>query len=103
MDQLQESAAALLLRSPRFSVSQVMELLDISDSEFRELVRTNDEISALLEARRRGELTSEEPEVRICPGCKDWFIPYGGARHCSDECAKIARISRHSRPPKHSF
>lgn len=103
MDQLQESAAALLLRSPRFSVSQVLELLDISDAEFRELIQVNDEISALLQARRRGELTSEEPEVRTCPSCNDWFIPYGGARHCSDECAKIAHIARHSRPPKHSY
>lgn len=92
MDQIQESAAALLLRSPRFSVSLVMELLDISDAEFRALVRENAEVSRLLEQRRRGELQALEPELRTCPGCEDWFIPYGGARYCSDECAKIARI-----------
>lgn len=79
MDQLQESAAALLLRSPRFTISQVMELLDISDAEFRELIRLNEEISSLLEARRRGELVCEEPEMRTCSGCNDWFIPYAGA------------------------
>ena len=45
MDRLQESAAALLLRSPRLSVSTVLELLDISDSEFRALVQ---EVSMLL-------------------------------------------------------
>jgi hypothetical protein len=92
MDQIQESAAALLLRSPRFSVSLVMELLDISDAEFRALVQNNAEVSRLLEQRRRGELQVLEPELRTCPGCEDWFIPYGGARYCSDECRKIARI-----------
>lgn len=71
-----------------------MELLDISDSEFRDLVRANDEISALLDQRRRGELTSSEPEVRTCPACNDWFIPYAGAKFCSDECTKIDQISK---------
>jgi hypothetical protein len=94
MDQLQESAATLLLRSPRISVSLVMELLDISDAEFRDLVRQNEEISALLDQRRRGELTSTDPEVRTCPACSDWYIPYAGARFCSDECAQIDQISR---------
>ena len=71
-----------------------MELLDISDAEFRELVRENEKISALLEQRRRGELTSTDPEVRTCPGCNDWYIPYASARFCSDECTKIDQISR---------
>ncbi|HEY5645751.1 MAG TPA: hypothetical protein VIS76_07415 [Pseudomonadales bacterium] len=97
MDTIQESAAALLLRSPRLSVSLVMELLDISDAEFRLLAQTNETISELLEKRRRGELTVREPELRTCPGCQDLFIPYGGARCCSDECARIARISRNRR------
>ena len=92
MDQIQESAAALLLRSPRLSVSLVMELLDISDAEFRTMVQENAAVSKLLEQRRRGELHAAEPELRTCPGCQDWFIPYAGARCCSDECAKIARI-----------
>ena len=94
MDAIQESAAALLLRSPRLSVSLVMELLDISDAEFRELVRENEEISELLEKRRRGELDTTEPDIKTCPGCGDWFIPYAGARFCSDECKKIARIAK---------
>ncbi|MEM8766357.1 MAG: hypothetical protein AAGE43_02850 [Pseudomonadota bacterium] len=94
MDPLQESAAALLLRSPRFSVSLVMELLDISDAEFRALVKENTEISELLEQRRRGELQSREPDIKTCPACGDWFIPYAGARFCSDECRKIARIAK---------
>ena len=94
MDALQESAAALLLRSPRFTVSLVMDLLDISDAEFRELVKENAEISELLEKRRRGELDRTEPDIKTCPGCGDWFIPYAGARFCSDECRKIAHIAR---------
>ena len=67
--QLQQSAAALLLRSPRFTVTQVMDLLDISDAEFRELIQVNDEISTLLEARRRGELVAEEPDCQQTDWC----------------------------------
>lgn len=94
MDPIQESAAALLLRSPRLSVSLVLELLDISDAEFRTLVKSNDEISSLLEKRRRGELRLEEPDLRTCPACQALFIPYAGARYCSDECMRIARIAK---------
>lgn len=93
MNALQESAAALLLRSPRFTVTRVMELLDISDAEFRALVQSNPRVSELLEKRRRGELEVQEPELRTCPGCQDLFIPYGGARCCSDECTRITRLS----------
>jgi len=93
MNTLQESAAALLLRSPRFSVSRVMELLDISDAEFRALIQSNPRVSELLEKRRRGELEAAQPELRTCPGCQDLFIPYGGARCCSDECTRITRIA----------
>jgi hypothetical protein len=93
MDHLQESAAELLLRSPRLSVSLVMDVLDISDSEFRSLVQENQAISELLERRRRGELSCKEPELKTCPGCEEWFIPYASARYCSDECAKIARLT----------
>jgi len=100
MDQLQESAATLLLRSPRLSISLVMELLDISDAEFRNLVQDNERISALLEQRRRGELSCKEPELRTCPGCQDWFIPYAGARYCSDECTKIGQIAQSKRGRK---
>ncbi|MGE0621728.1 MAG: hypothetical protein AB7I04_01325 [Pseudomonadales bacterium] len=97
MNPIQASAAALLLRSPRFTVTRVMELLDISDAEFRELMQSNPRVCELLEKRRRGELQSEEPELRTCPGCQDLFIPYGGARCCSDECTRIARISSRRR------
>ena len=97
MNPIQESAAALLLRSPRFTVTRVMELLDISDAEFRTLVQSNPRVSELLEKRRRGELKVTEPELRTCPGCNDLFIPYGGARCCSDECTRITRIAKRRR------
>ena len=71
--------------------------LDISDAEFRTLVQENEEISALLEQRRRGELTAVEPELRDCPGCGDCYIPYAGARYCSDECARIASLKPRQR------
>ncbi|MCB1684732.1 MAG: hypothetical protein R3E82_19650 [Pseudomonadales bacterium] len=89
---LQESAATLLLRSPRLSVSLILELLDLSDADFRELTLRNARVRELLEARRRGELTIEEPELKTCPGCGDWFIPYAHARCCSDDCVRISRL-----------
>lgn len=92
--QIEESAISLLLRSPRLSVSLVLDLLDISDRDFRRMVKQNAEIAELLEQRRRGELRPIEPELKECPSCTDWFLPYAGARFCSDECAKIHRLER---------
>jgi hypothetical protein len=90
---LQATAAALLLRSPRLSVSLILELLDIGDAQFRELSKCNPKIATLLEQRSRGELDLDQPELKICTGCSEWFIPYAGQRCCSDECYRIARIS----------
>jgi hypothetical protein len=89
---LEESAAALLLRSPRLTVSRILDLLDISDAEFRAMCRRNRRIAELLEARRAGVLTDQAADLATCPGCREWFVPYGGARCCSDECRAIARI-----------
>jgi hypothetical protein len=89
---LEEAAAALLLRSPRLSVSRILDLLDISDAEFRIMYTRNRRIAELLEARRSGALTDEPADLATCPGCGEWFVPYGGARCCSDECRTIARI-----------
>ena len=47
-------ALALLLRSPRLTVSQVLELLDLGDREFRTLCAEHANIRHLLELRRRG-------------------------------------------------
>ena len=94
MTDLQATAAALLLRSNRLSVTLILELLDIGDAQFRELSKCNEDIARLLDQRRRGELELDEPELRACPGCSEWFIPYAGQRCCSDECYRIARIRK---------
>jgi hypothetical protein len=85
-------ACALLLRSPHLSVSQVLDLMDISDAEFRELLKNSATIAALLDQRRDGHLEPMEPKLTECPACSDWFVPYGSARYCSDECAKVDLI-----------
>jgi hypothetical protein len=89
---LEEAAATLLLRSPRLSVSRILDLLDVSDAEFRAMCARNSRITELLEARRTGTLTDEHADVVTCPGCGEWFVPYGGARCCSDQCRTISRI-----------
>ena len=53
MTDIQASAAALLLRSPRLSVTLIMDLLDLSDAEFRSLTRSDERIAELLDLRRR--------------------------------------------------
>lgn len=93
MSALKLTAATLLLRSPRLSLSQILELLDIGDAEFRDMTRDNEQIQALLAQRRAGTLEVKEAELRTCLGCDEWFVPYAGARHCSDECRRIARIN----------
>ncbi len=90
--QLQESAISLLLRSPRLSVSLALDLLDISDRDFRLMVKQNAQIALLLEQRKNGELQPVKPEFKECPSCTEWFLPYAGARFCSDECAKIHQL-----------
>ena len=44
---LKLTAATLLLRSPRLSLSQILELLDIGDAEFRDMTRDNAQIQTL--------------------------------------------------------
>lgn len=91
-NRLEAQACALLLRSPHLSVSQVLELMDISDAEFREMLKDNTAIATLLEQRREGALEPMEPSLTECPACNDWFVPYASARYCSDECAKVSKI-----------
>jgi hypothetical protein len=97
MNALTEAAATLLLRSPALSLSQILELLDIGDAEFREMSRANARIAELLAQRRDGTLSRREAELRQCSSCGEDFVPYGGARQCSDECRAIARIEGVSR------
>ncbi|MEM1433098.1 MAG: hypothetical protein AAGG11_03515 [Pseudomonadota bacterium] len=85
-------ALALLLRSPRLTVSQVLELLDLGDREFRALVAEHANIRHLLELRRQGALPDAPPTERVCPTCEERYIPYGGARFCSDTCARLASV-----------
>lgn len=94
---LEEEAIALLLRSPRLEVSTIINLLDVGDREFREMVKRNPNIAALLEERRRGELAPIDHEPTQCAACDEWFVPYGGARFCSDACRKIGHVERRAR------
>ena len=89
---LEEQACKLLLRSPRLSVSQILELMDISDREFRTMLKDNTEIATLLEQRKDGCLSAAKAEPKECPICNDWFVPYASARYCSDECAQTAHL-----------
>ena len=89
---LDAQALALLLRSPHLSVSQVLELLDLGDREFRDLCARHANIRHLLELRKAGVLEEREARERTCPTCGDRYTPYGGARFCSDTCAKASAI-----------
>lgn len=89
---LEEQACRLLLRSPRLSISQVLELMDISDADFRAMLKRNTDIATLIEQRKNGCLVSPRREPRECPICNDWFEPYASARYCSDACAQTAQL-----------
>ena len=89
---LEEQACKLLLRSPRLSISQVLELMDISDAEFRAMLKRNTEIATLIEQRKHGHLVSPRSESKECPICHDLFEPYASARYCSDACAQTAHL-----------
>lgn len=89
---LEERALSLLLRSPRLSVSLILELLEMGDAELREIAERNPDVAELLDARRSGTLTMRRPSTRQCPSCAEWFVPYGGSRFCSDPCRTIGRL-----------
>jgi len=89
---MEETAVALLLRSPHLEVGQIMELMDIGDREFRDMVCRNSDIARLLEERRAGALRPIKAEPRRCRSCNEWFQPYGSDRFCSDSCKRAARI-----------
>jgi hypothetical protein len=98
----EEEAIALLLRSPRLEVSTIIDLMDVSDREFRAMIHRNARIQALLAARTAGALTTPDREPALCPVCDDWFLPYASARFCSDTCREVDRVSRplrRLRPP----
>jgi hypothetical protein len=90
---LEEEAIALLLRSPRLEVGTIIDLLDVSDLAFREMVKRNARIASLMQERRAGALPVPTAEPAQCPACEDWFVPYASARFCSDACRDIGRIA----------
>jgi hypothetical protein len=94
---LEEEAIALLLRSPRLEVGTIIDLLDVSDREFREMVKHNERIAVLMEERRTGALTPSVAEPAQCPACDDWFLPYAASRFCSDACRDIGRLEAQQR------
>jgi hypothetical protein len=99
---LEEEAITLLLRSPRLAVGRIVDLLGVSDREFREMMRRNERIAALLAERRAGTLQPRQPEPTQCPACDEWFLPYASARFCSDPCRLMGDLAgrakrRHSR------
>jgi hypothetical protein len=100
MISLEEEAIALLLRSPRLEVSTIIDLMDVSDRDFRDMVRRNARIADLLAARSAGTLDPPGHEPAQCPVCDDWFVPYARARFCSDTCREVDRVSRPTRRPR---
>ncbi len=90
---LEEEAIALLLRSPRLEVGTIIDLLDVSDLAFRDMVKHNPRIATLMAERRAGALPEMKCEATRCPACDDWFVPYASARFCSDACRDIGRIA----------
>jgi hypothetical protein len=91
---LEEEAIALLLRSPRLTVGTIIDLLDVSDREFRSMAQRNPRIADLLAQRRDGTLADRDAEPTQCPACDEWFVPYASARFCSDSCRKVDRLRR---------
>jgi hypothetical protein len=95
--QTDEVALALLLRSPRLSLTTILDLLDISDAEFRQIACDNQRIQHLLEARKAGTLKPVSCRPRNCPACGEWFEPYASERYCTDTCKSIGMAERASR------
>ena len=93
LSELERTACKLLLRSPRLTISQILELLEIGDREFRELMKTDQEISRLINLRQSGELKRHSTKVIECSVCQELFAPYGSRPFCSDQCAKTASLS----------
>ena len=93
-NRVDETAVALLLRSPHLEVGQIMELMDIGDREFRDMASRNGDIAQRLEERRLGTLRPIKSEPRRCKSCREWFVPYGHDRYCSDACKHTAQCNK---------
>ncbi len=87
-------AATLLLRSPRWSVSDVMELLEVGDLEFRRLVEANTRLARVLEARKAGDEFNAVVE-RQCSVCGEPFSTATFRDHCgAASCMRVSRLRK---------
>lgn len=85
-------AAGLLLRSPCWTVSEVLELLDIGDAEFREMVLGDRRLADILDRRRRHCVDVHE---RQCRACGEAFLTATFRNYCgAPACRAVARIEK---------
>ena len=85
-------AAGLLLRSPRWTVTEVLELLDIGDAEFREMVLDNRSLARILERRRQHCVDVHE---RQCAACGEMFSTATFRNHCgAPACRAVAKLEQ---------
>ena len=85
-------AAGLLLRSPHWTVSEVLDLLDIGDAEFREMVLDNRSLANILERRRQQCVDIQE---RQCRACGETFVTATFRNYCgAPACRAVARIEK---------
>ena len=84
----------LLLRSPRWSVSDVMELLEIGDAEFRTLVAEHGRLARVLRERKDVESFQGLSE-RVCKACGESFTTATFRAYCgSPDCRAVEKFDR---------
>ncbi len=87
-------AATLLLRSPRWSVTRVMELLEIGDAEFRDLIAADTRLARVL-AARKAEISFNGVVERQCAVCGETFATGTFRNHCGDAaCSRVRKLNR---------
>ena len=93
-DKTTSEAASLLLRSSRWSVSAVMDLLEIGDLEFREMMLTNARLAEIVRKRQAGEDHSEVYD-RQCNVCGELYATATFRSHCgAPACRSIDQPHR---------
>ncbi len=87
-------AVTLLLRSPQWSVSDVMELLEIGDAEFRALVEHNSKLARVLQERKSEEAFDGLTE-RQCKACGETFSTATFRAYCgAPVCRRVEKFER---------
>ena len=85
-------AARLLLRSPRWSVTRVMELLEIGDAEFRDLIARDARLARVLAARQAEQAFNGVVE-RQCVVCGESFVTGTFRDHCgAAACTRVRKL-----------